>query len=118
MRFKFRIRTVLLLVNLVILVLPLFGIQALRLYENELIRQTEASLISQGVYIREHFKAELMQVLGEKKVQVATYGRAVAPDFQTKEPLQPDAYDPIGPTIDIAHDRIRPRADEARTTDA
>lgn len=118
MRYKLRIRTVLLLVNLVILVLPLFGIQALRLYENELIRQTEASLISQGVYIREHYKAELMQVLGEKKTPVTGYGLAVSPEFQTKEPLPPDAYDPIQATIDIAHDRIRPRADEARATDA
>lgn len=117
MRYKLRIRTVLLLVNLVILALPLFGIQALRLYENELIRQTEASLISQGVYIREHFKAELMQVLGEKHVPVTDYGHPAAAEFQSKEPLPPDAYDPIQPTLDIAHERIRERADEARSTD-
>ncbi len=117
MRYKLRIRTVLLLVNLVILVSPLFGIQALRLYENELIRQTEAALISQGVYIREHFKSELMQVLSERHVTVTGYGLLQSPEFQTEKPLPPDAYAPIQPTLDIAHERIRPRADEARTTD-
>ena len=35
---------------------PLAGIRVLRLYENELARQTQAALIAQGAYAREHFR--------------------------------------------------------------
>src|SRR4051812_45471310 len=55
-----RIRTVLFAVNMVILLLPLLGIGTLRLYENELVHQTESALIAQGSYIREHFRVALV----------------------------------------------------------
>ncbi len=122
MRTKLRIRTVLLLVNLVILTLPVFGIQALRLYENELVRQTEASLISQGVYIREHYKSELLHALQAsapqgKEAKLQDYGIPVLPSYLDKVEAPVDSYAPIQPTLDIAHERIRPRADEARSTE-
>jgi signal transduction histidine kinase len=46
-----RLRTILLLINLVVLALPLGGIFALRIYESALIRQTESELIAQGAVI-------------------------------------------------------------------
>ncbi|MDR3416371.1 MAG: HAMP domain-containing sensor histidine kinase [Nevskia sp.] len=49
--FRLRLRTILLLINLVVLVLPLGGIFALRIYESALIRQTESELIAQGAVI-------------------------------------------------------------------
>ena len=46
--FRLRLRSILLLTNLVILALPLGGIIWLRLYESALIRQTESELIAQA----------------------------------------------------------------------
>lgn len=52
MSWRPRLRTVLLLLNLVILALPLGGITWLRLYESALIRQTESELIAQAAFIK------------------------------------------------------------------
>lgn len=46
-----RLSSILILINLVILVLPLGGIAVLRVYESALIRQTESELIAQGVFV-------------------------------------------------------------------
>lgn len=48
---RVRLRTILLLINLVILALPLGGISWLRLYESALIRQTESELIAQAAFV-------------------------------------------------------------------
>ena len=53
-----RLRTVLFMVNAVVLVLPLLYIGTVRLYQNELIRQTESQLIAQGAAIRASFLVE------------------------------------------------------------
>ncbi len=47
-----RLRTVLLIVNLLILVVPLSSLYIFHIYENELIQQTERELIAQGIYIQ------------------------------------------------------------------
>ena len=57
MRRRLSIGTILLLMNLVILVLPLSGVLALRLYESALIRQTESELIAQGALVAAAYHA-------------------------------------------------------------
>jgi signal transduction histidine kinase len=57
MRRRLSIGTILLLMNLVILLLPLSGILALRLYESALIRQTESELIAQGALVAAAYHA-------------------------------------------------------------
>jgi len=47
-RWRPRLGVVLLAVNLLVLALPLAGILAVRQYENELVRSTEAQLLVQG----------------------------------------------------------------------
>jgi hypothetical protein len=42
---RFKLRNILLVVSVVVLVLPLGGIYFLRIYENELVKQTELELI-------------------------------------------------------------------------
>ena len=60
------------------LLLPLAGIRALRLYENELTRQTEASLVAEGAYVREHFLARILEVAGDVTPGFwSTYGNPV-----------------------------------------
>ena len=53
------LRTILLVVNLLILLLPIGGIGVLHLYENELIWQTESELSAQGALVAATFREEL-----------------------------------------------------------
>ena len=58
-----RLRTLLVVVNLVVLALPLAGLGFLRLYESALIRQTEAELVAQAAVLAAMFKVQRQAVL-------------------------------------------------------
>ena len=88
-----RIRFVLLIVNLAILALPLAGIGALRVYENELIRSTEAQLLAQGTLLREMFLSGYVEAAGIERTI--------------------EARDVLVPTLDITREAPRPSAPEA-----
>ncbi|MDJ0626541.1 MAG: hypothetical protein QNJ31_09285 [Candidatus Caenarcaniphilales bacterium] len=66
---KIRLQTVLLLANLAIFLLPFGGIHFLRLYENELIRQTESELIAQAAFLGAIYKEQLREIVGEHVLQ-------------------------------------------------
>lgn len=112
------LRTVLLLVNTLILLLPLGGIAILRLYESELIRQTESELIAQGAIVAAVYREETKQVL-ENLPQTSLspdegtkYGSPVAEKWlNPPDPNSP--LDPLSPKLDLAMDKVRPPADEA-----
>ena len=97
-----RIRTVLLIVNLAILALPLAGIAGLRLYENELVRGTEAQLLLQGGLVREMFLLGYRDAAGRG---------AEAPAISPADP----AREALVPSLDITTDRRRPAAPAAAT---
>ena len=52
----FQLRTILLIVMLVVLGLPLGGLYFFRIYENELVQQTEGELISQAAVLSATFR--------------------------------------------------------------
>ena len=118
MHLRPRLRTVLLTVNILILLLPLVGIGALRLYENALIRSTEAQLIVQGALVREIFRqeflrqAELAGLLPAEPGAPPRYGR---PLFSGQDPSSAsrDPSEPVLPRLDIALDQVRPPAPDA-----
>ncbi|MEM1433465.1 MAG: HAMP domain-containing sensor histidine kinase [Pseudomonadota bacterium] len=58
---KPRLRTLLILSNVVILLSPLAGIQVLRLYESALVRQTESALIAQGAFVAAAYRSLLLE---------------------------------------------------------
>lgn len=58
-----RLRTLLILLNLLVLALPLAGIQVLRLYESALVRQTESELIAQSAFIAAAYRNAFDRVL-------------------------------------------------------
>lgn len=62
---RVRLRTVILVVSLFVLVLPLAGIQVLRLYESALVRQTESELIAQAGLIAATFRARYGETVAE-----------------------------------------------------
>ncbi|MDR2461470.1 MAG: ATP-binding protein [Deltaproteobacteria bacterium] len=92
------IGTFLMAVNLVILAIPITAIYFSRLYDNELVRQTEIELISQAVLVGGIFKQEVLELSGPD------YGR---PHFSPPKPLSEDAYlSPILPVLDLARSEI------------
>ncbi|MFN7965381.1 MAG: HAMP domain-containing sensor histidine kinase [Acidobacteriota bacterium] len=90
-----RLRTILLIVNLLILLLPLGLVAMLHLYENELVRGTEAQLLTQGALVREAYRREL------------------GPP-QPIEPLDEETLRAASPRIDLQRDRILPPAAPAQ----
>ncbi len=108
---RFRLRTVLLAINLVILVLPLGGLTVLRLYESALIRQTESELIAQAAVL-----AAAYLVAAERLAPETPEGQGTAlSDYGMVALAMPAAADPDGrwrprpPVLDLASSRILPK---------
>lgn len=94
---------ILLVVNLTVLILPLGSIFFFRIYENQLIRETETELIAQSVFIAEIFKRELRQILGDK---ADAYGLELKKSKPYKK--QSSHYTPLAPQLDLAIGPIFP----------
>ena len=95
-----RLRTVLLIVNLAVVALPLAGIFFFRIYENQLVQQTESELISQAAVIAATYR----QKLAERLPNPGNYGIPLA-----ELPLRVDEYyTPIMPQIDFARTELLP----------
>ena len=69
MRAPPRLRTVLLAINLLILLLPLGGIVALRVYESALVRQTESELVAQGAFVASAYRRALERAVHPAALQ-------------------------------------------------
>jgi signal transduction histidine kinase len=100
-RWRPRLLTMLLAVNLALLALPLAGIWFLRVYESALVRQTESELIGQAALIAAQFKAAWLA--------------AAPPDAMAQQPRAQhtpsrDRWQPIPASLDLADDPILPPA--------
>lgn len=117
-----RLGTVVLCILLTVLALPLVGLFFFRLYENTLIRQTEAELIAQGaalaaVYAQDIHEAALPDESLGPAVRFDTGKDAYSDDpARSRLPGTPGRrvfmvygrYTPIEPTLDLAIDAILP----------
>jgi len=117
------ISTILLIVNLMVLALPLGGIVFFRLYENQLVRETEAELIAQSAFVAEIYKREIQNQssgqggledfgLGLEKSRPKSVYKYYTPqktelDLATDTMLPPR---PDGVVPDVAADDISQRA--------
>lgn len=111
-----RLRTILLVVNLLVLILPLGSIYFLRIYENELVRQTESELLVQGAFIAAMYRQRLYEIAGSDEVWLGIPAPAKVQETMEEEKDEP--YHPIPATIDLFEDWIyEPRA-RAETVDA
>lgn len=103
-RSKWRLRSIFLVVNLSILLLPLGGLFFFRIYENELLRQTELELITQGAFISSVYRQELREMIDDPE----NYGIAL----QNPPTIAVDGYTPITPQVDLAiQETLPPRPD-------
>ncbi len=119
LRWKPRLRTILLLINLIIFLLPLGGVGVLRLYESELVRRTESELIAQGTLIGTAYREELLRLLPKTAAagELTDYGTPfTAPPAGNQDPS--GKYHPILPKLDVAAERILPPAPAALPADA
>lgn len=111
-----RLRTLLLAVNVLILILPLGSIAVLRLYENELIRRTENSLIGQAAILASTYRRALHDASGDAGAQALSgYGRQIDPRWRP-DPSQ--ELRPVPPRLDLTRDELFPPAEDARPTQA
>lgn len=108
-----RLRTILLLINLLVLTLPLGGIFVLRIYESALVRQTESELIAQGAFVSATYRS----LAGHLARGRDAHGH-VADDGAATEGL-PLQYHPLpdetdgpwqlrNPKLDLATDAVLP----------
>ena len=108
-RWRPRLGTVLLTVNLLILLLPLGGVAVLGLYENSLIQRTESELTVQGALVREAYRRDYLQRAAQMG---AESGVALPGDWQPRPSPDGDLA-PIPPRLDISRDRVLPPAPAA-----
>ena len=108
-----RLTTILLIVNLAVLILPLGSLMFFRIYENQLVRQTESELISQGAVLAAAYRQEVI----ERQKQLADYGRKTTP-LPTQR-LDGFEYVPILPQLDLtAADPLADRPDGTQPKNA
>jgi len=107
---KPRLRTILILVNLAILILPLSGFGVLRIYESALVRQTESELIAQSAFIAAVYQASFERLWPQrenKRLRLADYGRELANDPIVDEFAR---WQPRPAVLDLATDTVLPPA--------
>lgn len=103
----FRLRSILLTVNLALLLLPITGLFFFRFYENALVQQTESELISQAAVISSIYKNYVKAALGDN----SNYGRRIDVKYINKI----DAYyTPIKPQIDLSNAVLLPPRPDGR----
>lgn len=119
---RFKLRTLLLFINVSLLLFPLLAAYFFRLFDNQLIRETEAELIAQGHFIASIYKFALK----EAGAELSTYGLKVAPEqaSATSAAVQNPELDlnkssvlstrPEAVPAEIPLDKIAERAAESR----
>ena len=100
-RWRPRLATVVVAILIVVMALPLVGLFFFRLYENQLIRQTEGELIAQGAVVAAIY-ADAVRAAGIPPERLAAQVPAVQDDDSD------DPYQPIEPRLDLASDYVMP----------
>ncbi|OQX01802.1 MAG: two-component sensor histidine kinase [Thiothrix lacustris] len=118
----FRLRSILLLVMLAVLALPLGGLYFFRIYENELVQQTELELISQSAALAATFRQLVRdQDKGDAYGYVQFSKSLTLPDnpyTHAPQPLDDTFYTPVIPRVDLIDPIAPPRPDARPSTQA
>lgn len=112
----FRLRSILLIVMFTIMALPLGGLYFFRIYENELVQQTELELISQSAALAATFRQMVRDQQRESDYGYIQFSTSLTlPDtpYTSAPPLDDSFYTPVTPSVDLI-DPIAPPRPEAR----
>ncbi|MCC8998206.1 MAG: histidine kinase [Candidatus Contendobacter sp.] len=113
---RLKLRYLLLAVNLTVLWLPLLGLEALRLYESALVRQTESELIAQAAFVAASYRATLAR-LAPQAMADPTYGVPLAAPW--REPNDRETrWRPRPARLDLAEDAVYPPPPETTAPSA
>jgi signal transduction histidine kinase len=119
-RTRLSLRTILLIVMLAILALPLLGLYFFRIYENELVRQTELELIAQSAVLSATYRQYARRIHPD----ISGYGYIIhdspllpnsGRSYVQREAVNP-RYTPINPQLDLVKPVQPPRADPHPST--
>jgi len=110
-RWRFKLRTLLLGVSLLVLVIPLGGVYIFRIYEGELVKQTELELIAQAALIAAVYRSEVEARL-KLHGKAGDYGRKV-----NLAAAGDENFRPVKPRLDLSRYRIRSRPPDAAVTE-
>jgi signal transduction histidine kinase len=94
-----------------VLLLPLLSLYFLKVYQNQLIRQTEAELIAQSAALAAVFRREIETAIPRNVALGAKVSQV--PQTPSDEP-----YQPIWPKLELANESVLPPRREARTPSA
>ncbi|MEC8154182.1 MAG: ATP-binding protein [Pseudomonadota bacterium] len=109
-----RLSTLLLAVNLILLIAPLSGVFAMRLYESALLRQTESALLSQTAFIAASYRAALERNR-TSSLDGGGLSHPVDPAFEI-DSVEGEPWRPRPPVLDLARDKPLPPAPPPRRT--
>ncbi|MFZ1640504.1 MAG: HAMP domain-containing sensor histidine kinase [Candidatus Contendobacter sp.] len=103
---RLKLRHLLLAVNLTVLWLPLLGLEALRLYESALVRQTESELIAQAAFVAASYRATLARLVPWAVADPA-YGLPLAAPWRETNGGE-TRWRPRPARLDLAEDAVYP----------
>ncbi|MCB1592331.1 MAG: HAMP domain-containing histidine kinase [Alphaproteobacteria bacterium] len=98
---RIRLRTILLIVNILVFLLPLGGVMFFRVYENALVQQTENELISQAAVLSAAYKEQILK----RAFASETYG--LPADKASYEEVD-EYYTPVIPQLELSRTNILP----------
>jgi signal transduction histidine kinase len=107
-----RLRTILIGLNLAVLILPLGSIFFFRIYENQLVQETERELIAQAAFISALYESEIETLTTDSdyghKVSVSPETRLNGRSYGSSAQPVETYYTPIDPQLDLAAVDILP----------
>ncbi|MBU0654326.1 MAG: HAMP domain-containing histidine kinase [Gammaproteobacteria bacterium] len=117
---RFRLRSILLIVMLTVLALPLGGLYFFRIYENELVRQTELELISQSAVLAATFRQMVRDQQRERDFGYIQFSSSLTQPYAPYAPKRPGDpfYTPVEPGVDLIKPIAPPRPDARPSTHA
>lgn len=115
----FRLRSILLIVMLAIMALPLGGLYFFRIYENELVQQTELELIAQAAVLAATFR-QMVREDGEEDYGYIQFSRSLTSPSAPyrKDVTDKNYYTPVMPSVDLIDPISPPRPEALPTTKA
>lgn len=112
---RFKLRSILFAVSVAVLLLPLAGVLGFRLYEGELVKQTEIELISQAAVMASIYRQELERAAGAQPYGIKT--ATVAPQRDDASWPADGYYTPVKPQLNLYRYSIKHRPEDARKTE-
>lgn len=118
-KLRFSLRSILLIMMLTLLLLPLATLYFFRIYENELVRQTELELIAQGATLAASYR-QIMRLTNPKSVDYGyVLGYSPLIPGQRRSYMRDETLDPyytrITPELDLVKPVYAPRPDAIPT---